>query len=159
MIRYFCVVETRNWRIRAPCQPRSQVSINIARRCSIRKLLILCRNANPPTLLLTLHRIVKDLEDDMSEWWRDYLRYRHRNKQWCGYGSDSVPYHFVGSESGSELFDIKFILSEFRIRIHFLRIRIQRIRMEANTDPDPDPIRIQGFIDQKLKKNNSWKKN
>jgi hypothetical protein len=53
----------------------------------------------------------------------------------------------------------------FRIRIHFLRIRIriQRIRMEANTDPDtdpdPDPIRIQGFNDQKLKKNNSWKKN
>jgi hypothetical protein len=70
----------------------------------------MCRNANPPTLLLTLHRIVKDLEDDMSEWWRDYLRYRHRNKQWCGYGSDSDPYHFVGSESGSELFDIKFIL-------------------------------------------------
>ena len=30
--------------------------------------------------------------------------------------------------------------------------------MEANTDPDPDPIRIQGFNDQKLKKN-SWKKN
>jgi hypothetical protein len=49
----------------------------------------------------------------------------------------------------------------FRIRIHFLRIRIriQRIRMEANTDSDPDtdpdPIRIQGFNDQKLKKNNS----
>jgi hypothetical protein len=35
----------------------------------------------------------------------------------------------------------------------FLLIRIQRIRMEANTDPDP--IRIQGFNDQKLKKNNS----
>jgi hypothetical protein len=55
--------------------------------------------------------------------------------------------------------------SGFRIRIHFLRIRIriQWIRMEANTDPDtdpdpdpdPDPIRIQGFNDQKLKKNNS----
>ena len=49
------------------------------------------------------------------------------------------------------------------IRNHFLRIRIririQWIRMEANTDPDtdpdPDPIRIQGFNDQKLKKNNS----
>ncbi len=43
----------------------------------------------------------------------------------------------------------------FRIRIHFLRIRIriQWIRMEADTDPDP--IRIQGFNDQKLKKNNS----
>jgi hypothetical protein len=31
--------------------------------------------------------------------------------------------------------------------------------MEANTDPDtdpdPDPIRIHGFNDQKLKKNNS----
>ncbi len=59
---------------------------------------------------------------------------------------------------GSELLPI---LSGFRIRIHFLRIRIriQRIRMEANTDPDtdtdPDPIRIQGFNDQKMKKNNS----
>ncbi len=55
---------------------------------------------------------------------------------------------------------MKFITG-FRIRIHFLRIRIriQRIRMEASTDPtDPDPIRIQGFNDQKLKKNNSWKK-
>lgn len=31
------------------------------------------RNANPPTLLLTLHRIVKDLEGDLTEWWRDYL--------------------------------------------------------------------------------------
>ena len=51
--------------------------------------------------------------------------------------------------------------SVFRIRIHFLRIRIriQRIRMEANTDPDTDPLRIQGFNGQKLKKNNSWKKN
>ena len=52
-----------------------------------------------------------------------------------------------------------FFYSGFRIRIHFLRIRIQWIRMEANTDPDtdpdPDPIRIQGFNDQKLKKNNS----
>ena len=37
------------------------------------------------------------------------------------------------------------------IRIHILRIRIQWIRMEANTDPDP--IRIQGFNEQKLKKN------
>ncbi len=48
------------------------------------------------------------------------------------------------------------------IRIHFLRIRIriQWIRMEANTDtdPDPDPIRIQGFNDQKLKKNQLKKK-
>jgi hypothetical protein len=37
--------------------------------------------------------------------------------------------------------------------------------MEANTDPDTDtdqdqdPSRIQGFNDQKLKKNNRWKKN
>ncbi len=46
----------------------------------------------------------------------------------------------------------------FRIRIHFFRIRIQRLRLEVNTDPDPDPIRIQGFNDQKLKKNYSWKK-
>ncbi len=29
--------------------------------------------------------------------------------------------------------------------------------LETNTDPDPDPIRIQGFNDQKLKKNYSWK--
>ncbi len=43
----------------------------------------------------------------------------------------------------------------FRIRIHFFRIRIQRLRLET----DPDPIRIQGFNDQKLKKNYSWKKN
>jgi hypothetical protein len=48
----------------------------------------------------------------------------------------------------------------FRIRIHFFRIRIQRLSLETNTDPDtdPDPIRIQGFDDQKLKKNNSLKK-
>jgi hypothetical protein len=26
---------------------------------------------------------------------------------------------------------------------------------DPDTDPDPDPIRIQGFNDQKLKKNNS----
>jgi hypothetical protein len=30
------------------------------------------------------------------------------------------------------------------------------LRLETNTDPDP--IRIQGFNDQKLKKNDSWKK-
>jgi hypothetical protein len=41
----------------------------------------------------------------------------------------------------------------FRIRIHFFRIRIQSLRLETNTDPDP--IRIQGFNDQKLKKNDS----
>ncbi len=35
------------------------------------------------------------------------------------------------------------------------------VGLETNTDPDtdPDPIRIQGFNDQKLKKNYSWKKN
>jgi hypothetical protein len=46
-----------------------------------------------------------------------------------------------------------------------IRIRIQRLMLEANTDPDPnpdlnpdpDPIRIQGFNNQKLKKNYSWK--
>jgi hypothetical protein len=41
----------------------------------------------------------------------------------------------------------------------FFRIRIQSLMLEANTDPDPnldpDPIRIQGFNDQKLKKNYS----
>ncbi len=41
------------------------------------------------------------------------------------------------------------------IRIHFFRIRIQSMMLETNTDPDPDPIRIQGFNDQKLKKNYS----
>ncbi len=51
--------------------------------------------------------------------------------------------------------------SGVRIRIHFIRIRIQHFRMDTNPDPDPDPdpIRIQGFKDQKLKKNCSWKKN
>ena len=32
------------------------------------------RNANPPTLLLTLHSIVGGLQDELSDWWRDYLR-------------------------------------------------------------------------------------
>jgi len=32
------------------------------------------RNANPPTLLLTLHRIVEGLKEDMNDWWRDYLK-------------------------------------------------------------------------------------
>ncbi len=50
----------------------------------------------------------------------------------------------------------KKILSQpgFRIRIHLIRIRIQRLRLDTNTDP----IRIQGFYDQKLKKNYSWRK-
>ncbi len=55
------------------------------------------------------------------------------------------------------------LISGLWIRIHFLRIRIriQSLMLEANTDPDPnpdpdpDPIRIQGFNDQKLKKNYS----
>jgi hypothetical protein len=36
-----------------------------------------------------------------------------------------------------------------RIRIHFIRIWIQHFRLNT----DPDPIQIQGFNDQKLKKN------
>ena len=35
------------------------------------------RNANPPTLLLTLHKLVENLETEAdvdTEWWRDYLR-------------------------------------------------------------------------------------
>ncbi len=40
--------------------------------------------------------------------------------------------------------------TEFRIRIHLVRIRIQHFRL--NTEPDPDPTRIQGFDDQKLEK-------
>jgi hypothetical protein len=49
------------------------------------------------------------------------------------------------------------ILAGLWIRIHFLRIRIQSLMLEANTDPNPDldPIRIQGFNNQKLKKNYS----
>jgi hypothetical protein len=39
------------------------------------------------------------------------------------------------------------------IRVLFFRIRIQSLMLETNTDPDPEPIRIQGFNDQKLKKN------
>ena len=32
------------------------------------------RNANPPTLLLTLHRLVQDMSDDMTDWWREHLK-------------------------------------------------------------------------------------
>jgi len=32
------------------------------------------RNANPPTLLLTLHRIVQDMNGRLDDWDRDYLR-------------------------------------------------------------------------------------
>jgi hypothetical protein len=56
-------------------------------------------------------------------------------------------------------FGLQYYLQGFGSVFIFLRIRIriQRIRMEANTDPDTDsdPIRIQGFNDQKFKKNNS----
>eukprot|EP00088_Acartia_fossae_P000134 TRINITY_DN10040_c0_g3_i1.p1 TRINITY_DN10040_c0_g3~~TRINITY_DN10040_c0_g3_i1.p1 ORF type:complete len:826 (-),score=128.87 TRINITY_DN10040_c0_g3_i1:376-2853(-) len=31
------------------------------------------RNANPPTLLLTLHSIVHDIHDGMTDWWTGYL--------------------------------------------------------------------------------------
>ena len=31
------------------------------------------RNANPPTLLLTLHSIVHDLQHGMTDWWTGYL--------------------------------------------------------------------------------------
>jgi hypothetical protein len=54
----------------------------------------------------------------------------------------SWPYFFAGGRR---------LAAGFRIRIHLIRIRIQRLRLETN--PDPDPIRIQGFNDQKLKKN------
>ncbi len=50
-----------------------------------------------------------------------------------------------------------FSVAGLQIRIHFIRIRIQHFRL--NTNPDPHPIWIQGFNDQKLKKNYSWKKN
>jgi hypothetical protein len=56
-------------------------------------------------------------------------------------------------------YSLTLTVAVFRIRIHFFRIRIQiriqRLRLETNTDPDPYPIRIQGFYDQKLKKNYS----
>ncbi len=57
------------------------------------------------------------------------------------------PYIFSGSGSGSG----SSILGWTPIRI-----RIQHLRMDTNTDPDPDPIWIQGFNDQKLKKNYGW---
>jgi hypothetical protein len=42
-----------------------------------------------------------------------------------------------------------------RIRIHFIRIRIQHFRLYTDPDPDQIRIRIQGFNDLKLYKNNS----
>ncbi len=87
-----------------------------------------------------------------------------RSKRWYFTEHTSVEIHnFLHNEKSYKFWCEP--RAGFRIRIHFLRIRIriQRIRMEANTDldtdPDPDPIRIQGFNDQKLEKNNSWKKN
>jgi hypothetical protein len=56
---------------------------------------------------------------------------------------------------------MKFLIPHFRVVDPYsflrIRIRIQSLMLEANTDPDPDPdpIRIQGFNDQKLKKNYS----
>jgi hypothetical protein len=56
---------------------------------------------------------------------------------------------------------INFLISASRVVDPYyffrIRIRIQSLRLETNTDPDPDPIRIQGFNDQKLIKNYSWK--
>jgi hypothetical protein len=49
-----------------------------------------------------------------------------------------------------------FFKAGLRIHINFIRIRIQHFRLSTN--PDPDPIRIQGFNDQKLKKNYSMSK-
>jgi hypothetical protein len=40
-----------------------------------------------------------------------------------------------------------------RIRIHYIRIRIQHFRLKTN----PGSVQIQGFDDQKLKKNYIWK--
>ncbi len=54
------------------------------------------------------------------------------------------------------LVSLKLFNPGLRIRIHFIWFRIQHFRL--NTNPDPDPIRIQGFTDQKLEKNYSWKK-
>ena len=72
-----------------------------------------------------------------------------------------LPAMYYIHKNKTEAYNRFGFLAGLWIRIHFLRIRIriQWIRMEANTDPDtdpdPDPIRIQGFNDQKLKKNNS----
>ncbi len=107
------------------------------------------------------HRVgvVRDPEEKVDTLLREvegWKKMRVRSLAWANMPERMKPL----SEEGE-----KAVLDPgFRIRIHFLRIRIriQWIRMEANTDPntdpDPDPIRIQGFNDQKLKKNNSCKK-
>ncbi len=53
----------------------------------------------------------------------------------------------------------KFLMIKCRVafRIHFLRIRIRIQHLRMTTNPDPDSIHIQGFHDQKLKQNYSWK--
>jgi hypothetical protein len=45
--------------------------------------------------------------------------------------------------------------SVFLIRFHLIRILIWIQHFVLNADPNPDPIRIQGFDDQKFKKNYS----
>ncbi len=78
-----------------------------------------------------------------------------------GSGSDLDPCVMYGIRIPKPVSSPALLVTGLWIRIHFLRIRIririQWILMEANTDPDtdpdPDPIRIQGFNDQKLKKN------
>jgi hypothetical protein len=47
------------------------------------------------------------------------------------------------------------LLAGLRIRINFLRIRIRIQHFRMTTNPYPAPFRIQGFHDQKLKKNYS----
>ncbi len=54
---------------------------------------------------------------------------------------------------GSEFKKYKTLHNIWRVLYPGLWIRIQSLMLETNTDPDP--IRIQGFNDQKLKKNYS----
>ena len=56
------------------------------------------RNANPPTLLLTLHSIVGGLQADLPDWWRDYLRRMYpRLITWYGWFNSTQ----VGSTRGA----------------------------------------------------------
>jgi hypothetical protein len=59
----------------------------------------------------------------------------------------------MDKSQGSETPTAPLKIPREEIRINFFRIRIQRWRLDTNTDPDP--IGIQGFNDQKLKKNYS----